>query len=46
MPEKYLKIKSKLMKQGNSKKAAEISAAKIYNSQLKAGQKPVGRGRK
>lgn len=44
MPQKYLKIKAKLKASGKSEKAAETSAAKIYNAQRKPGQAPVTGG--
>jgi len=44
MPEKYLKIKKGLMKKGVGKKAAETSAAKIYNAGRKKGEAPVTGG--
>lgn len=44
MPKKYTAIKNKLKKKGKSDKAAKKSAARIYNSQRKRGQKPVTRG--
>jgi len=43
MPKQYLAIKKKLMSEGKSEKAAEKSAAKIYNS---LGKGHVGRGSK
>lgn len=43
MPKQYLAIKEKLMKEGKSEKAAEKSAAKIYNS---LGKGHVGKGSK
>lgn len=50
MPEKYLKIKKALMKQGKPVQKAEQIAAATYNKQRKPGQKPVttayGKGKK
>jgi hypothetical protein len=46
MPKKYEAIRDKLLKQGKSAKAAKKSAARIYNSQRKKGEKPVTRGSK
>lgn len=43
MPRKYEAIRDKLRASGVSKKAAQTSAAKIYNAQRKKGQKPVTR---
>lgn len=44
MPRAYEAMKSKFMKSGMSKKAAEKKAARIYNSRRKPGSKPVTRG--
>lgn len=41
MPAQYLAIKRRLMRDGMSEKEAEESAARIYNSARKKGQKPV-----
>ncbi len=45
MPEGYLKMKHKFIKEGLSEKAAEKKAARIWNSKHK-GSQTVGRGRK
>jgi hypothetical protein len=46
MPRKYEAIRDKLKAQGKSDKVAKKSAARIFNSQRKRGQKPVTRGSK
>ena len=43
MPAKYKRIRDKMIRSGKSTKAAKRSAARIYNSQRKPGQKPVTR---
>jgi len=44
MPEGYLKMKRKFLKEGMSEKAAARKAAKIWNSTHK-GKETVGKGR-
>jgi hypothetical protein len=41
MPQKYLAIKQAFLKRHLPMQQAEQSAAKIYNSERKPGQKPV-----
>lgn len=41
MPKQYEAIRDSLVKKGKSLKAAKTTAAKIYNSKRKKGQKPV-----
>ncbi len=41
VPEKYLKIRDKLIAEGKPSKEAKRIAAATYNKQRKAGQKPV-----
>lgn len=43
MPKKYEAIRDKLERKGESPKAAKRSAARIYNSERKPGQRPVTR---
>ena len=43
MPAKYEKIKQGLLEKNFSLAEAKTLAARIYNSQLKPGQKPVTR---
>lgn len=43
MPKKYEKMRDSFKRQGMSDKAAKGKAARIYNSQRKAGSKPVTR---
>lgn len=42
MPKQYEAIRDELKRQGKSDQAAKSLAARIYNSQRKPGQKPVG----
>lgn len=44
MPEKYLKIKKNLIKQGKPAATAKKIAAATYNKERKPGQKPVTPG--
>jgi hypothetical protein len=46
MPRKYEAIRDKLKASGKSDKAAKKSAARIFNSQRKKGEKPVTRASK
>ena len=46
MPEAYEKMRDSFKKKGMSDKAAKTKAAKIFNANRKAGQKPVTRGSK
>ena len=43
MPEKYEALRDKFIGQGMTPKAAQRKAARIYNSQLRKGDRPVGR---
>jgi len=43
MPKKYEAIRDRLERRGVPAKAAKRSAARIYNSERKPGQKPVTR---
>jgi hypothetical protein len=42
MPRKYEAMKKKFMQDGMSEKSASAKAARIYNSERKEGQRPVG----
>lgn len=44
MPKKYVALKKQFMADGMSEKEAEKKAARIYNSERKAGDTPVGKG--
>lgn len=44
MPKGYVKMRDRFKREGLSAKAAKTKAARIYNSKLKPGQKPVTRG--
>jgi|HubBroStandDraft_6_1064221.scaffolds.fasta_scaffold180397_4 hypothetical protein len=43
MPERYIKIRDSLIKQGKSEKEAKRIAAATYNKNRKRGEKPVTR---
>lgn len=43
MPAKYVAIRDACMKKGGKEDACQAKAAKIYNAQRKAGEKPVTR---
>ena len=46
MPERYLALKRKFMREGMSEKEAEKHGARIYNATRKPGEKPVTRNSK
>jgi hypothetical protein len=41
MPERYVKMRDKLIRRGVSVKSAKTQAAKIFNATRKRGEKPV-----
>ena len=52
MPDKYLKMRDKFLKQGMASRSAKTKAARLFNAQRPKGSKPVtshgdyGRGKK